>query len=123
MPKVHGWMLSAGAGAFTTAWTIHEGKFVGLPKLDRKVGIPMSIALFILSAYLYKKEHDHVWVMHHGIPHIPSEAAAGYAHNPAIPIQQPLGALTGPGLTTDFNKPASSILPFPDNVARAQTHL
>lgn len=116
------WIFPAVGAAFVTAWSYHNSKFIGLPKLDRKYGIPTAVGLVLLTWWLYKHEHMHVGHIPR-IPRIHTEAEAGYAHNPAITTWQPIGQYTGPGLTDDLNKPESSILPFPDNVARQQSKL
>jgi hypothetical protein len=117
-----GWILPASGAAFVTAWTYHNSKFVGLPKLDRKYGIPTSIGLVILAWYMYKKEHMHVGHIP-PIPRIHARAEANYAHNPAIVARQPLGASTGPGLDDLKNDvPESSQYIYPDNISHAYTH-
>lgn len=112
-------VLALAAGSlFTGIWAMHSGKFLGLPKIDKKKGLVASGILGVLAIFDFmhdRKKHSVIAGISHNPPLIPNPIAmSGFDKTSAYPGRQPLGHLTGFGRAErEAGVPASAVSRFP----------
>lgn len=116
-------VLALAAGSvFTGVWAMHSGKFLGLPKIDKKKGLVASAILGGLAIFDFirdrKKHHSVISGISHNPPIIP-KAMSSFDKTSAYPSRQPIGSLTGIGREwTERGLPSSAIPNFPYSTLR-----